>query len=192
LRRAAHRRRFGDRLSAPLLRKDVRDAHVLAGFFFQAEDGIRDDLVTGVQTVLFRSASTRRKKSFKPPWTKSLSFVKSIPNLHATSARPAISAPASPPPSAPKVPTSAASKSGSISPTPRAASETLQTAASFHGQTEQLVSCVHLLESQISRLRRGRGQHLQRGRHAGSRVNRAGHCHGASCLVVPYGGGRGR
>src|SRR5258708_10840866 len=24
-------------------------------FFFQAEDGIRDDLVTGVQTVLFRS-----------------------------------------------------------------------------------------------------------------------------------------
>src|SRR5207249_6556643 len=82
-------------------------------------------------------ASTRRKKSFKPPWTKSLSFVKSIPNLHATSARPAISAPASPPPSAPKVPTSAASKSGSISPTPRAASETLQTAASFHGQTEQ-------------------------------------------------------
>src|SRR5260364_390618 len=34
-------------------------------FFFQAEDGIRDDLVTGVQTLLFRShaaaAITRRR-----------------------------------------------------------------------------------------------------------------------------------
>src|SRR5207244_8392005 len=27
----------------------------LSSFFFQAEDGIRDDLVTGVQTLLFRS-----------------------------------------------------------------------------------------------------------------------------------------
>src|SRR5260370_27797794 len=34
-------------------------------FFFQAEDGIRDDLVTGVQTVLFRSdrKSTRLNSS---------------------------------------------------------------------------------------------------------------------------------
>ena len=28
-------------------------------FFFQAEDGIRDKLVTGVQTLLFRSARER-------------------------------------------------------------------------------------------------------------------------------------
>src|SRR3990170_1979938 len=39
-------------------------------FFFQAEDGIRDDLVTGVQTVLFRSTRMPRivetvKKYFK-------------------------------------------------------------------------------------------------------------------------------
>ena len=30
---------------------------VVFGFFFQAEDGIRDHCVTGVQTVLFRSLS---------------------------------------------------------------------------------------------------------------------------------------
>src|SRR5947208_11026576 len=29
-------------------------------FFFQAEDGIRDDLVTGVQTCLFRSHTFRK------------------------------------------------------------------------------------------------------------------------------------
>src|SRR5712664_1949683 len=62
-------------------------------------------------------ASTPRKKSTRPPWTKSPSSAKSIQNSRATSARPAISAPASPPPSAPKVSTSAASKSGSTSPT---------------------------------------------------------------------------
>src|SRR5207244_7416315 len=33
---------------------------LLICFFFQAEDGIRDDLVTGVQTVLFRSERVRR------------------------------------------------------------------------------------------------------------------------------------
>src|SRR5258708_39698848 len=41
-------------------------------FFFQAEDGIRDDLVTGVQTVLFRSggedfSDARLKSKSSPP-----------------------------------------------------------------------------------------------------------------------------
>src|SRR6266571_850849 len=68
-------------------------------------------------------ASTPRKKSTRPPWTKSPNSAKSTRNSLATSARPATSAPASPPPSAPKARTSAASKSGSTSPTSPAASE---------------------------------------------------------------------
>src|SRR6266849_527188 len=67
-------------------------------------------------------ASTPRKKSTRPPWTNSPNSAKSTPNSRATSARPAISAPASPLLSAPKAPTSAASKSGSTSPTSLAAS----------------------------------------------------------------------
>src|SRR5258708_11587460 len=34
-------------------------------FFFQAEDGIRDDLVTGVRRVLFRSLRHRNVQSLK-------------------------------------------------------------------------------------------------------------------------------
>ena len=33
----------------------------VGGFFFQAEDGIRDRDVTGVQTVLFRSRGTHNE-----------------------------------------------------------------------------------------------------------------------------------
>src|SRR5947208_16899348 len=41
-------------VAAPLLRSvEVKQERCV--FFFQAEDGIRDDLVTGVQRVLFRS-----------------------------------------------------------------------------------------------------------------------------------------
>src|SRR5260363_270633 len=36
-------------------------------FFFQAEDGIRDDLVTGVQRVLFRSWGTCRSNAALKP-----------------------------------------------------------------------------------------------------------------------------
>src|SRR6266851_1729760 len=68
-------------------------------------------------------ASTPRKKSTNLPWTNSPSSAKSIPNLLATSAPRATSALASPPPSALKAPTSAASKSGSTSPTSPAASK---------------------------------------------------------------------
>src|SRR5258708_36906677 len=40
-------------------------------FFFQAEDGIRDDLVTGVQTLLFRSRFKLRPRSRFLPKLKS-------------------------------------------------------------------------------------------------------------------------
>ena len=43
-----------------------------------------------------------------PPWTKSPNSARSIPNSQNTSAPPATSAPTSPPPYAPKAPTSAA------------------------------------------------------------------------------------
>src|SRR5258708_39756968 len=36
-------------------------------FFFQAEDGIRDDLVTGVQTCAFRSGLTRPRNAAQIP-----------------------------------------------------------------------------------------------------------------------------
>src|SRR5687767_16008539 len=36
-------------------------------FFFQAEDGIRDKLVTGVQTLLFRSGKGRRRSGKPAP-----------------------------------------------------------------------------------------------------------------------------
>src|SRR5207247_286716 len=77
-------------------------------------------------------ALTPRKKSTSPPWTKSASSAKSIPNSRPTSALPATSAPASPRPSAPRGPTSAASKSGSTFPTSPAASETSQLPDSSH------------------------------------------------------------
>src|SRR5215472_14762487 len=67
-------------------------------------------------------ASTRRKKSFKLLWTKSRNSARSIPISRVTSALPAIFERASRRRSAPKARTSAASKSGSIFPTPPAAS----------------------------------------------------------------------
>src|SRR6267154_4523744 len=40
---------------------------ILFCFFFQAEDGIRDGRVTGVQTVLFRSLDPDTRARIKPP-----------------------------------------------------------------------------------------------------------------------------
>ena len=39
-------------------------------FFFQAEDGIRDRLVTGVQSVLFRSLHFKSPSGFRLSWSR--------------------------------------------------------------------------------------------------------------------------
>src|SRR5258708_29437032 len=82
-------------------------------FFFQAEDGIRDDLVTGVQTVLFRSggedfSDARLKSKSSPP--DNSAFPKTPKNLSPSLCwhrKPSPAVPAmSPTPPAPATPPS--------------------------------------------------------------------------------------
>src|SRR5258708_28418370 len=50
-------------LASPDQRGESRGGEVLAVFFFQAEDGIRDDLVTGVQTCALPICSRARRRA---------------------------------------------------------------------------------------------------------------------------------
>src|SRR5438105_12534359 len=49
-------------------------------FFFQAEDGIRDPLVTGVQRVLFRSSVRENSKEGNAPSTRSSVLASPFPH----------------------------------------------------------------------------------------------------------------